>query len=178
MRTAIRRNFKKTGPWTLVGLSVVGAVIVTDLLTIVMSLVSLGRVSIELLIMGTVATTAVPAILSPILIRLVKRTTRLEDLNKELQIEISERKLAEQEAKRRTENLAAVSGLAIECAAAVPEINLVALIAEKIYAATDALAVGISIYDPGEQSLTLEYLAVSETVLSVVNRILGGTSLD
>ena len=172
MRTAIRRNFKKTGPWTLVGLSVVGAVILTDLLTIVMSLVSLGRVSIELLIMGTVAATAVPAILSPILIRLVKRTTRLEDLNKELQIEISERKLAEQEAKRRTENLAAVSELAIECAAS-PPINLVALIAEKIRAATGALAVGISIYDPGEQSLTLEYLAVSETVLSVVNRILG-----
>jgi PAS domain S-box-containing protein len=173
MRTALRRNFKKTGSWTLVGLSVVSAVIITDLLTIIMSLVSLGRVPIELLVMATVAATAVPSILSPILIHLVKRTARLEDRNKELQNEISERKLAEQEAKYRTENLAAVSELAIECAAAAPETNLVALIAEKIHAATDALAVGISIYDPREQTLTLEYLAVSGTVLSAVSKILG-----
>jgi len=89
------RSLKKINSWALVGLSVVSAVIITDLLTIVISLIVWGRVPVELLVMGTIAATVVPSILAPILIYLVRRTASLEDINQELYREISERKKAQ-----------------------------------------------------------------------------------
>ncbi len=170
---AVIHSLKKANSGVLVSLSVVSAVIITDLLTVVISLGVWGRVPVELLVMGTLAATVVPAILAPILIYLVKRAASLEDVNQELHREIAERKRAEEEARRRTANLAVVSELAIECAAASPETDLVALIAERMRAATNALAVSVSIYSPREQSLALRYLAVPGAILSTLNRIWG-----
>ncbi len=102
------------------------------------------------------------------------RAAALRQANRQLQREISERKRVQEEARQRTESLAAVSELAIQCAAAPPETDLLKLIAEEIKSITGALATGISTYDAAARALTIRHIAVSGQVLAGVDKLLGG----
>ncbi len=83
------------------------------------------------------------------------------------------RRQAEEEAMRRAENMAAVSELAIQCAAASPDRDLFELMAEELRLITGALAVGMSTYDPETKDLTVRYVAIPGEVLSGISKLLG-----
>jgi signal transduction histidine kinase len=173
MRTAIQQSLKKTNSWILVGLAVASSIVISDCLTAVLSLIIWGRVPIEVLLISTLDAAVVPSIVAPIVIYLVKRAARLEDINVHLQAEISDRKRIEEEINRRAENLMAVSDLAIECAAASPNDDLFELIAKKLASITGALAVTISTYDVTDEALTLRHCIFPGSNLDLVNKLLG-----
>ena len=64
----------------------------------------------------------------------------------------SERKRAEEEVKRRAENLKAINELAIELAAAPPDVDLFKLVAEKLKQITGALTTAVTAYDPNQRT--------------------------
>jgi signal transduction histidine kinase len=173
MHTAIRQSLTKINSWTLVGLAVASSVVIADSLTAALSLIIWGRVPVEVLLISTLDAAAVPAIVAPVVIYLLKRAARLEDINRHLQAEISDRKRIEEEINRRAENLMAVSELAIECAAVSPDADLFELIAKKLASITDALAVTISTYDATDEALTLRHCIIPGPHLDLVNKLLG-----
>jgi two-component system cell cycle sensor histidine kinase/response regulator CckA len=87
--------------------------------------------------------------------------------------DITERRRSEEQIKRRAENLAAVSQLAIKLADARPDTQLFELIAEELRSLTGALVTSISSYNATSQTLTVEYVALSSPILSRVNQLLG-----
>jgi two-component system sensor histidine kinase UhpB len=91
--------------------------------------------------------------------------------------DVTDRKRAEEEARRRAENLAAINDLAIQCAAAPPDTDIFALIAEKLRAITGALAVAISTYDAQSEELTVRHLAIRGRILSRLNKLLGRNAI-
>jgi PAS domain S-box-containing protein len=105
--------------------------------------------------------------------RVVERTAELTQANLQLQQEILDRIRAEEEAMDRAENLRAVSELAIQCAAAVPDTDLFELITQNLRYLTGALAVGLSTYDPQAQALIARHVSVSGPILSRLNALLG-----
>jgi two-component system NtrC family sensor kinase len=173
MRTAIRQSLNKINSWTLVGLAVASSVVIADSLTIVLSLIIWGSVPLEVLLISTLDAAAVPSILAPAVIYLVKRAARLEAINTNLQAEISDRKRVAEEINRRAENLMAVSDLAIECAAVSPDVDLFELIAQKLASITGAMAVTISTYDATDEALTLRHCIFPGSNLDLVNKLLG-----
>jgi PAS domain S-box-containing protein len=91
----------------------------------------------------------------------------------ELEMLETEYKQAEEEAKRRAENLRSVSELAIELATAPPDVDLSEIVAEKLKSITGALATGIAVYDVHTRELAVEYVAGSNQILSKLNDLLG-----
>jgi PAS domain S-box-containing protein len=87
--------------------------------------------------------------------------------------DVTERMRGEEQARRRAENLVAVSKLAIKLADARPDTELFELIAEEIKSLTGALATSVSTYDAQSQELTVEYIAVRSPILSRANKLLG-----
>jgi len=72
-----------------------------------------------------------------------------------------QRRETERESERRTENLRAVSELAVELAAAPSSGNPFRLIADTLREIAGAFAAGISTYDPDRGELKIEYISVS-----------------
>ncbi len=173
MLTTIRQSLNKINSWTLVGVAVASSIVIADSLTIVQSLIIWGRVPLEVLLISTLDAAAVPSILAPVLIYLVKRAARLEDINTDLRAEISARRRVEEEINRRAQNLMAVSDLAIECAAVAPDADLFELIARKLASITGAMAVTISTYDAADEALTLRHCIIPGPHLDLVNKLLG-----
>jgi PAS domain S-box-containing protein len=87
--------------------------------------------------------------------------------------DITERKQGEMQARRRAENMVAVSKLAIKLADARPDTEPFELIAEEIKSLTSALATSVSTYDAKSQNLTVEYIALRSPILSRANKLLG-----
>lgn len=92
-------------------------------------------------------------------------------------MDITERKLAEEEVQRHSEGLKAVNELAIELATAPQETDLFALAAEKLRRITNALAVGVTSYDPLTMELVTRYVAIDNPLLAKVNKLLGHSIL-
>jgi PAS domain S-box-containing protein len=79
-----------------VGISVIVSVIITTFMNGIMSLAVYSKISLDLLVIGTIDAVVVPSIVAPVVINLLRRTANLQNLNEELQIKISEHKRAEQ----------------------------------------------------------------------------------
>jgi PAS domain S-box-containing protein len=91
--------------------------------------------------------------------------------------DVTDRKRAEEEARRRAENLAVINELAIQCAAAPSDTDIFELTAERLKSITGALAVAISTYDARSGELTVRHLATRGQVLSRLNKLLGRNAI-
>jgi PAS domain S-box-containing protein len=91
--------------------------------------------------------------------------------------DVTDRKRAEEEARRRAENLAVINELAIQCAAVPPDTDIFELTAERLKSITGALAVAISTYDARSGELTVRHLATRGQVLSRLNKLLGRNAI-
>jgi two-component sensor histidine kinase len=80
-------------------------------------------------------------------------------------IEITERK--------RAENLAALSGVALKLAEAAPNVDILEIIAEELKSLTGALMTGVALYDPEAKALVIKYIACSGPVLTGLNNFFG-----
>jgi signal transduction histidine kinase len=94
-----------------------------------------------------------------------------------LLVDLEAVEVKQQQAQEKTgaqaRNLAAVSHLAIDLAAAAPEENVFRIIAQSLQEITGAMAVGLTTYDPESQDLRVQYIATSSRLLAQVNWLLG-----
>ncbi|MBK9926991.1 MAG: PAS domain S-box protein [Anaerolineales bacterium] len=169
----IQSKFVTVSTGKLVAVSIVTSIIITSLLTTILSLVTLGKMSLELLVTNSIIGAIVPAIVAPFVINLVKQSASWEQINQDLKQENIDRKRLENEALQKAKGMQAVNELAIECAAASPDEDILKLITGKLLGITNALGVGITIYDSLTRTFTIKNVTVSGQVLSAANQLVG-----
>jgi signal transduction histidine kinase len=96
----------------------------------------------------------------------------------ELEAVEAQRQQVQEETGVQARNLAAVSHLAIDLAAAAPEENVFRIIAESLRDLTGAMGVGITTYEPESQDLRMQYVATSSQLLDQINKLLGRSIFD
>ena len=173
MRGFIQNKLITVSTVKLAVISVGISVVITVILTGILSLLMLGKFSLELFLANSIIGIIVPVIVAPFVINLLKQATNYERVNRELNDENIERKRSEKEAGQKAKDMQAVNELAIECAAATPETDIFKLIAEKLRDITNALGVGVTVYDPAMRTLTTKHVAVSGQILTIVNQLIG-----
>ena len=82
MNEKIKSLFASFQIWQIVLFSIVGAILITDLVTALISLWVWHEIQPGLIILGTINATLVPFILLPIVVRSLRRTLLLEEQNK------------------------------------------------------------------------------------------------
>jgi PAS domain S-box-containing protein len=87
--------------------------------------------------------------------------------------DITERKWMEEKIERRAEDLRAINELSISLATAPPSVDHFKLLAEKLKSITNALGVSVSSYDPEEQALIVEHLAIEGGLGARLSDLLG-----
>ena len=173
MRTSIKNKLITTSTAKLVIIAIALTLLLSSLLTTATSFVMLGEFSLELLLANSVIGVIIPSIVAPFMINLIKTANNWEQVNQQLKAENIKRKKIEGEASQKAMDMKAISELAIQCAAAPNETDIVRLIAEKLRDVTNALGVGITVYDPETRTLTTKHIAVSGQILSAANRLIG-----
>ena len=173
MRGFIQSKLVTVSTRKLTIIAIVISVIITIILTGIMSILIVQRLSIELILANTVIAIIVAAIVAPFAASLLKQAINWEQVSHDLEYENLERKRFEAEATQKASDMRAISELAIECAAATADTDSLGLITEKLRDITNALGVGITLYDPETRTLTTKHIAVSGQVLEVANRLVG-----
>ena len=154
-------------------ISIAISILTTILLTAGLGLVILGKLSSDIFIVNSIIGTIVPAIVAPFVLNLLKQATNWEHLNENLTSENTKRKKLEEDALQKAKDMKSISELAIECAAESNETDITKLIARKLRDITNALGVGITVYDPDTRTLTTKHITVSGQILSAANRLVG-----
>jgi len=88
------------------------------------------------------------------------------------------RRQSENETQRLAEGLAAINRLAVDLAAAPPDLDLYQFLAERLKTITGAIAVTTSEYLPATREMRIRHLAVEEGLLARVNQVLGKSILN
>jgi len=92
----IIHKLKTINPWNFIWISIIFAEIITFLINYVQSLVWWGSISRDLLLIGVIDAFINALIIASLAIYFVKHSIRLDELNKQLQAEMNERKRAEE----------------------------------------------------------------------------------
>jgi signal transduction histidine kinase len=109
MRTNIIARLGRANSWRIILLSVIGAVLITNTVTSIVSLIIWKEIPAILIILGTVNATLVPLVMVPIILKLARKTASLEEFNQQLHDEIQERKRVEAGLHERGSILEAVT---------------------------------------------------------------------
>ncbi len=173
MRKKVISSILDINSWTFTGIAVLFAVALTTGLNSFFVWLDGGRYNPKIFMYATIDAIVIPLVIAPIMINAFKRVLNLEQLNQQLEGRVEQHRYAQQAAEQRVTHLQAISDLAIQCAAAIPNVDLYKLIAEKMLAIAGALGVSISEYDAKEQVLITRYVAASGQMLSTLNNILG-----
>ncbi|HMK50230.1 MAG TPA: hypothetical protein VK435_09270, partial [Thermodesulfovibrionales bacterium] len=97
------RRLKTINPWHFVWIIFLSAEIMTLLLNVLQSLLRWERISAELIFIGIIDAGVNALIISPLAIYFLRHTARLEEMNRLLEAEISERIDAEKALKKSIE---------------------------------------------------------------------------
>src|SRR4030095_640639 len=81
MKENMKSLFLTSRSWQIVLISVIGAVLITNLVTTLASYWIWGEVQLSLILLGTINAVLVPILIMPIVIRMLKRVVRLEEEN-------------------------------------------------------------------------------------------------
>ncbi len=173
MTHRIQQYLRTANTWAVTGIVIVIAVALANGMNFVFSRAINAPLTRPILIFGTIDAIVIPALIAPLILTLLKRAANLRDMNRELEREVNDRQQAEQAAKRRAANLQAISELAVECAAALPEADLAGLIAAKFAAITGALGVSVATYEREVSALVVRHVVVAGPILSKMNEMLG-----
>jgi len=82
MNQKIKSIFLSFHAWQIVLFSVIGAILITDLVTGLVSLWFWGAIQPGLMMLGTINAVLVPLIILPMVVRSLRRTVQLEEQNK------------------------------------------------------------------------------------------------
>lgn len=173
MRGFVREKLVTVSTVKLTAISIGISVIITILLTAITSFLVLGRLSLELFIANSIIGAIVPSIVAPFAINLLKQATSYELSNQDLLDQNRKSERLAKIARQKARDMQAINELAIECTAAGPDTDLFKLIAEKLRDIANALAVGVTVYDPEARTLTTRHIAVSGQMLAFANRLVG-----
>jgi len=120
MKDKIKFIFITFHTWQLLLFSTVGAVVITDLVTALVSLWFWHEIQIKLIVLGTLNATLVPLLLLPVIIRSLKREVQLEEQNRshmEIISRLEGQRQMEATLQRRADEMALLYKLGISLAA-------------------------------------------------------------
>ena len=150
MNEKFKSIFVSFNTWQIVLFSILGAILITNLVTALASLWVWGTVQAEVLILGTVNAVLVPLILLPLVVRSLRRTLQLEELNK-AQVEVISRlkdqSTMELAAQRRAEEMSLLYRLGILFAAGKNLYETLLLLQSEIIKLAQADILFVAIYD-------------------------------
>jgi len=109
MKAKIKSLFVILRPWQIVLLASLGAIAITDIVTVAVSYQLWGEVRIELLMLGTINATLAPLIIMPVIIRAMRRMIRLEEQNqfhRETILQLERQKEVDAEIQQRADEMA------------------------------------------------------------------------
>lgn len=119
MNEKIKILIRSSQTWQLTLSAIVGAVLITDFITLLFSYWRWHVVEPTLILLGTLNAIVVPSILLPLIIRSLKRTLQLEEQNQlhvEALIRLEAQQQAEAAIQRRTDEIALLYQLGIQLA--------------------------------------------------------------
>ena len=82
MKYKIKSLFMVLHTWQIMLLSVLGAALITDLVTVLVSLWIWHAIQINLIVLGTINAMLVPLIILPVIIRNLRQVVKLEEQNR------------------------------------------------------------------------------------------------
>jgi PAS domain S-box-containing protein len=174
MRTKFYQYLKTTNTWTLVGIVIVLAVILTTSLNLIFARIGWGdQITPAILGIAMIDAFVTAALISPLIIIMLKRAAQLEEINRQLEQEVTDQRQAEQAAVQRAANLTLINEMALACAAIDAEADLPQMIANKLHTLTRAVAVAITTYDAQKQTLVVQHVSVSGKILSAFKKVWG-----
>jgi PAS domain S-box-containing protein len=105
MKEKIKIYIRSSQTWQLTLFSILGAVLITDLITLLFSYWRWHVIEPTIILLGTLNAVLVPSIMLPLIIRSLKRTLQLEEQN-QLQVEALSRLEAQRQAEAATQRRA------------------------------------------------------------------------
>jgi PAS domain S-box-containing protein len=116
MKEKIKSLFIELHPWQIVLFSMMGAVIVTNLITTLISLWFWHEIQLSLIVLGTINALFVPLIILPIILRMLRKTIKLEEqnqTNKKTISQLEEQRRIEESAQQRASEISLLYQLGI-----------------------------------------------------------------
>jgi len=98
MNEKIRYRFMRLHSWQIMVLSIIGAVLITNLVTVLVSLLVWHEIQLNLIILGTVNAVLAPVIILPFVLRSLQKTAKLEE-----QTQIDQEKISQFEKQKQIE---------------------------------------------------------------------------
>src|SRR5260221_11355548 len=108
MKDKIKSLFRSLHTWQIFLFSVIGAVLITDLVTALVSLRIWHEININLIVLGTINATLVPLIILPIITRSLRQVVKLEEQNRSHQaviLQLENQRQIESTLQRRAEEM-------------------------------------------------------------------------
>jgi len=150
MNEKMKSLFTSLHPWQLVLIATVGAVLITDLITALISYGIWHEVQPNLIALGTINAILVPMIILPMIIRMLRKVVRLEEQNQIHQETISEFERQHQvdvTNKRRADEMALLYQLGISLASGKNLYDTLLALQAEIMKLMQADAFYVAIYD-------------------------------
>src|ERR1051325_6872948 len=119
MKYKIKSLFMALHTWQIILLSVLGAVIITDLVTVVVSLWIWHEVQINLIVLGTINAILVPLVILPVIIRNLRQVVKLEEQNRshiETISQLENQRQVEATIQRRADEISLLYNLSVSLA--------------------------------------------------------------
>ena len=150
MNEKMKSHFVSFNTWQIVLLSIIGAILITNLVTALASLWVWGTVQTDVLILGTLNAVLIPLILLPLVVRSLRRTLQLEEQNK-AQVEtisrLKDQSKMELATQRRAEEMSFLYRLGILFAAGKNLYETLLLLQSEIIKLAQADILFVAIYD-------------------------------
>ena len=116
MKDKIKSLFLDLHPWQVILLAVIGAVIITNFVTVVISYLIWHGLRFELILLGTVNAILVPVLILPSVLRMLRKMVHLEEQKKTHQatiVHLENQREIDATARRRTDEMALLYQLGI-----------------------------------------------------------------
>jgi PAS domain S-box-containing protein len=116
MKEKIKSLFIKLHSWQIVLFSMVGAVIITNLITVLISLWVWHEVQFSLIVLGTINAFFVPLIILPVILRVLRKIIKLEEqnqINKKTISQLEDQSRIEESARRTAAEMSLLYQLGI-----------------------------------------------------------------
>ena len=158
MREKIKSLFMTLHSWQIVLLSMIGAVLITDLITALISLWVWHEIQPGLIILGTINASLVPLIILPFILGSLRKIVKLEEqnqINKKTISQLEEQRRIEESAQQRASEMSLLYQLGILMASGKDLPETLLTIYTEILKLIQADILFIAIYD--ENTDTINY---------------------
>jgi len=175
MKDKIKALFVTLHTWQIMLFSMLGAVVITDLVTVLVSLWVWHEIQIDLIVLGTLNAILVPVIILPVIIRNLRRVVKLEEENQNHMATISQFEnqwRIEATTQRRAEEMSLLYRLGISLTSGENLYDTLLALQAEIIKLIQADAFYVAIYDEATDIVKYPIFFDEGAPLQETNRLL------